>query len=209
MDSNAKQEFLSLKWKLFRLLAVVFFFIALGVSWAANSQQENQLKFEQQRLQQQSERELNGQIRQIQDTLIQQAEYLALLGERDLSSLSLKQLVDGIKKTSSKLMLSSSIDDIEVFGPGNNNIYSGVNSDIQLSAVSQQAQSQESPVVDFSCYQECSISAAIPVLLDEGVGTVAVETSIADVVLRVNQSSGWDIGVLIEHRSQQRPDISS
>ncbi|MEH6628194.1 MAG: EAL domain-containing protein, partial [Motiliproteus sp.] len=149
----------------------------------------------------------NGQIRQIQDSLIQQAEYLALLGEPDGNSFPLIQLVEGIKQSSSKLMLSSSIDDIEAFAPGNINVYAGVRPNIQLSGVSQQAQRLERAVVDFTCRDDCRISAAIPVLLEEGVGAVAVDTSIADVVLRVNQTSGWDVGVLMGPNKQQDSDI--
>ncbi|MCW8886543.1 MAG: EAL domain-containing protein [Motiliproteus sp.] len=207
MGNYAEKEFLSLKWKLFRLLAVVFFFIAVGVSWTAYYQQERQLQFEQKRLQQQSLNELNGQIKQIQEALIQQAEYLALLAETDDGSSSLDSLLAGVRGNLSNLTLLSSVEKIAVFAPKNKKIFDNDNEGSDLSTLSAIAQQKEEPSVDLSCATDCRVAAAIPLLLSEGVGAIAVDTSIADVVVRVNRTAGWDIGVLVSAGDRSSADM--
>ncbi|OMH32731.1 EAL domain-containing protein [Motiliproteus sp. MSK22-1] len=209
MNKELRQRFLSLKWKLFLLLTVVFFFIALGVSWAANVLQENQLQRERQLQQQRSSNALQSQIRRVQNDLISQTESLVLLAEGGQDVVNYEQLVFGLKNRASKQVLLSGIEQLQVSSPSLEAVYSSGPKNQLLTDISTMVLTSEQPTTSFSCVIECQIVAAVPVLLEEGTGSVAVVTSIADVVLNVAEFSGSSVGVLLKTEEEGSKGLRS
>ncbi len=208
MFDSGNQMFLSLKWKLVLLLAVAFFFVALGVSWAAYVQQENQLQRERQLSQARNSQELNYQVRAAQNHLIRQAEYLLLLAEENRQALTTERLVAGIEENAARLMLLSSVEQLQIYAPDVGLAYQfGSQEALSLKEVSATALANEQPTVRLSCDTECRILAAIPVLLENGAGTIAIASSIADVVLQMHQASGWEIGIVMETAESTLNDL--
>ncbi len=207
--NNNRKPFLSLKWKLLALMAAVFFVIAAGISWAAYLQQDNQ----QQRLraehQIRSSQELDLQIKSVQRELIRQAEYLVLMAGEDDQLLTSESLVSGITGNISRLMLSSGIEKVQVYSSGGDTVFHTGTRDPLLREVGERVRTTEQPGARLSCVSECRILVAVPVLLEGGVGSIALAASVADVVLRVHQTSGWDIGVLLNASEEHLADLPS
>jgi len=191
--------FFSLKWKLLLLMSVVFFLIALGVSWASYLRSEQQLQQRLEQHQQQSIRLLDIQVSSIQQLLIKRLEYLSLLIQPDNSRLSPTELQTNLQLQFSQIQWLWGLEQLQAHSENQGLLIQQGPDSLRLTALTQKAMTTEQPAVGLSCDSRCLVLAAAPIILaDNEVGSLGITISIADIVLQAQQRSGWETGVLLQ-----------
>jgi len=191
--------FFSLKWKLLLLMSVVFFLIALGVSWASYLRSEQQLQQRLEQHQQQSIRLLDIQVSSIQQLLIKRLEYLSLLIQPDNSPLSPTELQTNLQLQFSQIQWLWGLEQLQAHSENQGLLIQQGPDSLRLTALTQKAMTTEQPAVGLSCDSRCLVLAAAPIILaDNEVGSLGITISIADIVLQAQQRSGWETGVLLQ-----------
>ncbi len=189
-------RFLSLKWKLFILLSLIFLAIAVGTSWLTYQQQQEQLHAERLQISQRASHELTRQIISSQERLSRLAEYLVLLSTEDGSSRTQAKLAQGAKRYFDRLQLLWGLDTLQLHLANKPPLLALGDSDPKLSLVSQRSLASEAPAMGLDCSPECKVQAAVPVLLESGTASLGISSSIADLILDMRGISGWEIGIV-------------
>lgn len=193
-----KTGFMSLKWKLFILMAVAFTFVAIGISAATYMFQERQLQRERQFHLERNSRELSAQISRTQQSLIKRLEYINYGVLQSKAQLTTEQYVKGITEQAPNLMLISGMQNISIMDVDGNLLYSNDWSRNEAFIdVTHQAIEKEQPVVSTYCATSCFVYAAIPVLTENQTLSIAASTPLSDVISETYQASGWDVGIYL------------
>lgn len=202
-----KQSFISLKWKMFALMAIALTVVAIGISWATYLFQEKQLQRERAFQIERNSLELAAQIGRTKENLVNQLEYInfGVLQQADVTSLD--HYISSVEAKSSRLMLITGMQSLSIVNAEGQLLISfGETATDMLSLISTHAIENEAPIITTSCTAVCNVYAAIPVLLDNQVVSISATSPLTEVIEKTKEASAWDVGI---YQPSAKPDSDS